>query len=81
MNQLKSNEVLISGVQADFKFVSFRQCMMILDCSDFYLKKLIKEGIVKAYYLECKEGKFSGKPYFNKLQIEEAFIPKEIAQN
>ncbi len=81
MNQLKSNEVLIKGVQSDFRYCSYRQCMQMLDCSKTYIQKLLREGIVTAYYLEKKDGKCSGKPYFNKQEIEEAFMPKEVSIN
>jgi hypothetical protein len=56
-------------------FSSFRQTMELLDCSKFYLHKLIKKNVVKRYYLEKDEcGNPTGKPYFNRIEIEQAFF-------
>lgn len=56
-------------------FPSFRQTMELLDCSKFYLNKLIKKKVIKRYYIEKDEsGKPTGKPYFNRQEIEQAFF-------
>jgi hypothetical protein len=55
---------------ADFPFKSLRQTLEILDCSKFYLYKLIKLKKITSYYLEKDEnGKGIGKPYFNPAEI------------
>ncbi len=77
MNQLKSNEVL----QSTFNFCSQRQCLILLDCSKFHLRRLVNDGTIKVYYLEMKDGKYSGKPYYNLREIEGTFIPKEVSIN
>lgn len=58
-----------------FPFKSLRQTLEILDCSKFYLYKLIRKEVLHAYYLEKDEdGEPTGKPYFKTDEIETVFF-------
>ena len=59
----------------EFPFASLRQTLKMLDCSKFYLYKLIRKEVLFAYYLELnEEGGPTGKPYFNKQEIAKVFF-------
>lgn len=57
-------------IQVGFPFMSMRKTMELLDCSKFYLYKLIKEKVIRPYYFQSdSHGKPQGKPYFNTDEI------------
>lgn len=60
--------------EASFNYRSLRQTIKLLDCSKFYLYKLINTKVIHPYYFEFdKEGKPKGKPYFNIIEIMNNF--------
>ncbi|WP_422358593.1 hypothetical protein [Reichenbachiella sp.] len=59
----------------EFPFKSLKQTLELLDCSKFYLYKLIRKGILHPYYLEKNElDKPTGKPYFKQSEIAQVFF-------
>lgn len=68
----------MKAINEDFNFRSLRQTLEILDCSKFWLYKLLSKGIIKAYYLDKDDkGNPTGKPYFNLNEIRENFCDQE----
>lgn len=62
-------------IDASFPYASLRQTLVLLDCSKFYLYKLIRQGTLTPSYLERnKAGKPCGKPYFLKKSIQDKFF-------
>jgi hypothetical protein len=63
-----------------FHFKSLRETLRVLDCSKFYLYRLIKEGKISPYYFEKDEsGNPKGKPYFNLEEIADSLYKIEKA--
>ncbi len=62
-------------INASFPYASLRQTLVLLDCSKFYLYKLIKKSILHPYYLEKNDAnQATGKPYFKKDEIANVFF-------
>ena len=60
--------------QPNQDYLSLNQTLALLDCSKFYLYKLVKKGILKQYRLEQdSSGRPVGKPYFSRKQINDSF--------
>ncbi len=58
-----------------FSFRSLKQTLQLLDCSKFYLYKLINKGILHPYYMEKDDnGDPTGKPYFKVEEISQVFF-------
>ncbi|MCB0497245.1 MAG: hypothetical protein KDC79_13985 [Cyclobacteriaceae bacterium] len=58
-----------------FPFASLKQTLELLDCSKFYLYKLVRKKVLSTYYLEKNEkGQPTGKPYFKLEEIEKTFF-------
>ena len=51
--------------KTEFSYSSLNQTMQLLDCSKFYLYKLIKKKVIYPYYLETDDiGNPTGKTIF-----------------
>jgi hypothetical protein len=62
-------------INGSFGYVSLRQALLLLDCSKFYIYKLIRKGILVPNYIERDDTqKPTGKPYFLISDIEAAFF-------
>jgi hypothetical protein len=72
------NEPNQGSLQEGFPFRSYKQTLTILNCSKFYLEKLVNSGIIKKYYFEFKDGKGCGKPYFKIQNISNALITQQV---
>lgn len=71
LSSLQKDEEIVEGI---FNYRSLRQTIKLLDCSKFYLYKLINTKVIHPYYFEFdKEGKPKGKPYFNIIEIMNTF--------
>ncbi|MEP0987510.1 hypothetical protein [Ekhidna sp.] len=66
------SEQIQTGLLNDFPYRSYHQTLLILNCSKFYLEKLVRNGIVNKYYFEFKNGKGCGKPYFLLSELSRA---------
>jgi hypothetical protein len=57
-----------------FPLTDTSDTLSALNCSKFYLYKLIRKNIIQRYYIEFdNDGKPKGKPYFNLREIAEKF--------
>ena len=62
----------VAGLLDGFPYRSYHHTLLILNCSKFFLEKLVRNGIVQKHYFEFKDGKGCGKPYFLLSELTEA---------